>query len=102
MRTDQDWWPFLAWWHGTHGEQPLTARQVWQSWGIALDEWQGTFPFLTGRPESVSLGREPVKSLGRWLAGQVDRWYGDLVLCSGIEPHLKYRVYWVHRDPRSR
>jgi hypothetical protein len=79
----------------------MTARQLWDSpeLGIAADRWPGGFPFPTGRP-AVSLGTQPIKSLGRRLTGQVDRWRGDLVLRSAREPHVKYRVYWVHHRPR--
>jgi hypothetical protein len=100
----EGWRVFLLRWHQVHGEQRLTARQVWESTELDIGQnpWDGTFPFPTGRCPTVSLGTAPVKSLGRWLAGQTDRWRGDLVLRSALQPGRKGRAYWVNHRPDQR
>ncbi|WP_432847100.1 hypothetical protein ACQPXB_40670 [Amycolatopsis sp. CA-161197] len=94
-----EWYAFLSTWHHLHGKEPLTAQQLRAGaepeYG-APDLWKGTFPTtITGKPLSA-------KALGKRLAGQVDRWRGDLVLRSEVDQHTKIKVYQVeHRTDSS-
>jgi hypothetical protein len=88
-----EWRSFLMAWHDLHGEQPLTAQEVRSSAEtiVGPDPWAGTFP-TTASGKLLT-----AKSLGRRLTGQLDRWRGDVVLRSAIDPHHNCRTYWVQR-----
>jgi hypothetical protein len=86
-----EWAQFLHTWHHIHADRALTAEQLRRSAepDFGPDPWAGTFPTTAaGRPLTV-------KSLGRRLAGQTDRWRGDIVLRSATDSHRNARVYWV-------
>lgn len=93
-----DWYAFLSTWHHLHAGEPLTAQQLRADaepeYG-APDQWKGTFPTTAaGKPLTP-------KSLGKRLAGQVDRWRGDLVLRSEVDTHTKIKLYTVERGTDS-
>lgn len=87
-----EWAQFLHTWHHIFADQPKTARDLRASAEPELgraDPWAGTFPTTpAGRPLTV-------KSLGRLLTGQTDRWRGDIVLRSTTDSHANARAYWV-------
>jgi hypothetical protein len=90
-----EWRAFLTHWSHLHGTRPLTAKTLRESaepeFGTEADPWAGTFPTTnSGKPLSV-------KSLGRKLTGQLDRWRGDIVLRSGYDDHANMRLYWVQQ-----
>ena len=93
-----EWYAFLATWHDLYGGEPVTAQQLRSDaepeYG-APDRWKGTFPTTAaGKPLTP-------KSLGKRLAGQKDRWRGDLVLRSEVDPHTKMKLYTVERGTDS-
>ncbi|AUI60408.1 hypothetical protein B1H26_24525 [Amycolatopsis sp. BJA-103] len=94
-----EWYAFLSTWRQIHSEEPVTAQQLRAGaepeYG-APDVWKGTFPStVTGKPLSAKARRKR-------LAGQVDRWRGDLVLRSDTDKHTKIKVYSVeHRADSS-
>jgi transcriptional regulator with XRE-family HTH domain len=94
---EQLWRAFLARWHDLHGPARLTAKQLWESTYLPDqdDPWDGTFPAPT--PQRQAKGAETVKTLGKRLTGQIDRWHGDLVLRA--QPHAGIRLYWVEAHP---
>jgi hypothetical protein len=81
--------------HDLHADRHLTAHELRRTAetadGFDYDPWAGTFP-LTGSGRLLT-----VRSLGRKLTGQLDRWRGNVVLRSVIDPHSNSRAYWVHR-----
>jgi hypothetical protein len=84
---------FLLRWHTLHRGTRLSANELRQTadTGAGRDPWNGCFPATnSGQPLSV-------KSLGRRLAGQTDRWRGDIVLRSVPDTHLGANIYWVER-----
>ncbi|MBP2330636.1 hypothetical protein JOF56_011021 [Kibdelosporangium banguiense] len=86
---------FLMRWHTLHGDTQLSANDVRRSAepdGHRDDPWNGLFP-TTNSGKLLS-----VKSLGRRLTGQTDRWRGDIVLRSAPDTHLGANVYWVERQ----
>lgn len=89
-----EWRGFLAQWQTMFGDRHVTAlelrRSAETSVGFAAtDPWAGTFPLTPG-------GQLPtVRSLGRRLTGQLDRWRTDVVLRSVTDPHGHGRRYWV-------
>lgn len=90
-----EWRAFLLTWHQLHRDQPLTAQQLRASAETyaGADPWAGTFPTTaTGKPLTA-------KALGRRLTGQLDRWRGDTVLRSVIDPAHNCRAYWVQHNP---
>jgi hypothetical protein len=95
-----EWRAFLLRWHHLHGNKHLTAHELRRSaetggGGFGSDPWAGTFP-VTGS------GHLPtVKSLGRRLTGQLDRWRGDIVLRSVTDPHGHGRRYWVQHPKQT-
>ncbi|WP_020673844.1 hypothetical protein [Amycolatopsis nigrescens] len=89
-----DWYAFLSTWHRRYADEPLTAQQLRADaepeYG-APDPWKGTFPTTaSGKPLNP-------KSLGKRLAGQRDRWRGDVVLRIDIDSHTKLKLYKVER-----
>ncbi|SMC98957.1 hypothetical protein [Kibdelosporangium aridum] len=89
-----EWAAFLLRWHQLHGDTRLAANDVRRSAepsAYSDDPWNGLFPTT---PAGKLLS---VKSLGRRLTGQVDRWRGDVVLRSANDPATNARIYWVHR-----
>jgi hypothetical protein len=90
-----EWRTFLLRWHALYPDRQVTAHELLQSAATAVgfaagtDPWAGTFPLNPN-------GRLPtVRSLGRKLTGQVDRWRGDVVLRSVADEHGHARRYWV-------
>ncbi|WP_328614510.1 hypothetical protein OHS18_41815 [Amycolatopsis sp. NBC_00355] len=93
-----EWYAFLATWRDLYGGEPLSAQQLRADaepeYG-APDRWKGTFPTTAaGKPLTP-------KSLGKRLAGQKDRWRGDLVLRSEVDSHTKMKLYTVERGTDS-
>ncbi|WP_086840635.1 hypothetical protein [Amycolatopsis kentuckyensis] len=90
-----EWRSFLLTWRDLHGDRALTAKELTvsgQESMVGTDVWDGTFPTNgAGRPLTT-------KSLGRLLAGHVDRWHGDVVLRSVLESHKNVLTYWVEKD----
>jgi hypothetical protein len=82
---------FLVHWHELHGDRQITARDLRRSAESdgGADLWAGSFP--TDRRGQL----HSVKSLGRLLAGQVDRWRNDVVLRSVTDPNGHGNKYWV-------
>lgn len=89
-----EWRSFLLHWHALHGDRQLTANELRRTAepGPGSDPWAGSFPTL-GNGQLPS-----VKSLGRQLTGQTDRWRGDVVLRSVSDPGGHGRAYWVQRQ----
>jgi len=90
------WTAFFAQWRKVHGDQWLTSNQlrlsadiVSDGAGRAYDRWDGLFR-TDGRGYPVS-----VKSLGRLLTGQIDRYRGSYVLRSEQDKHSKVRTWRV-------
>lgn len=86
-----EWRSFLHAWLDVHGDTHLTAQTLRVSGEptAGTDPWAGTFPTTpAGKPVTT-------KSLGRRLAGHVDRWHTDIVLRSAIDSHHNCRTYWV-------
>jgi hypothetical protein len=97
-----DWRAFLLHWRSIFADRRVQAKDLRASAepDAGADPWAGTFPTTPGG-KLLS-----VKSLGRRLTGQVDRWRGDIVLRSVSDEHGHGRWYWVHRendptDPRK-
>ncbi|WP_240521489.1 hypothetical protein [Amycolatopsis vastitatis] len=90
-----DWYAFLSTWHHLHGDMPLTAQELRADAETEYegpDRWKGTFlTTATGKPLTA-------KSLGKTLAGQVDRWRSDVVLRAEVDAHTKIKVYKVERN----
>ncbi|MEU0793788.1 hypothetical protein ABZ342_27265 [Amycolatopsis sp. NPDC005961] len=90
-----EWRSFLLTWRDINGDRALTAKELTvsgQDSMVGTDVWDGTFPTNgAGRPLTT-------KSLGRLLAGHVDRWHGDVVLRSVLESHKNVLTYWVEKD----
>ncbi|HEX3778170.1 MAG TPA: hypothetical protein VHX38_00755 [Pseudonocardiaceae bacterium] len=88
---------FLLHWHDMHGDRQITARDLRRSAEIdgGADLWAGSFP--TDRRGQL----HSVKSLGRLLAGQVDRWRDDVVLRCVTDPGGHGNKYWVEHEPKS-
>ncbi|MGI9004447.1 MAG: hypothetical protein ACR2GH_22815 [Pseudonocardia sp.] len=90
-----EWRAFLTQWREVFGDRRITAQELRRSaetsTGFATtDPWAGTFPLTpSGHLQSV-------RSLGRRLTGQLDRWRTDVVLRSVTDPHGHGRRYWVH------
>ena len=93
-----EWAQFLHTWHHTFADRPVTARDLRahaEPEPGHPDPWSGTFPTTAaGRPLTV-------KSLGRLLTGQTDRWRGDIVLRSATDSHANARAYWVQLENPS-
>jgi hypothetical protein len=91
--TGAEWRAFLTRWHHLHASTPLTANELRAHAELdhpsAPDPWAGTFPTTAGGKLLST------KSLGRRLTGQLDRWHGDIVLRSVIDPHDKISRYWT-------
>ncbi|MCU1685794.1 MAG: hypothetical protein JWQ81_6533 [Amycolatopsis sp.] len=90
-----EWRQFLLKWHALHGGNPMSAQQIRASAEVEFgvtDPWAGSFP-TTNAGKLI-----PSKSLGRRLTGQIDRWRGDVVLRSAMDPHLNCKTYWVHHE----
>jgi hypothetical protein len=88
-----EWRSFLLHWHNLHDDRHLSAQQLRLSAEptIGPDPWAGTFP-------TTSAGKLlTTKALGRRLTGQTDRWRGDVVLRSEMDPYHNCRTYWVQR-----
>jgi hypothetical protein len=90
------WTVFFAQWRKVHGDQWLTSNQLRLSANIGTDavgrpydRWDGLFR-TDGRGQPVS-----VKSLGRLLTGQIDRYRGAYVLRSELDKHTKVRTWRV-------
>ena len=88
-----EWRSFLLHWHNLHADRHLNAQQLRLSAEptIGTDPWAGTFP-TTNAGKLLT-----TKSLGRRLTGQTDRWRGDVVLRSEMDPYHNCRTYWVDR-----
>jgi hypothetical protein len=90
-----EWAQFLHTWHHIFADRPVTARDLRANAEPEpgrTDPWSGTFPTTpAGRPLTV-------KSLGRLLTGQTDRWRGDIVLRSATDSHANARAYWVQLE----
>jgi hypothetical protein len=90
-----EWAQFLHAWHRIFADRPVTANELCRHAEPEPgrpDPWAGTFPTTrTGRPLTV-------KSLGRLLTGQTDRWRGTVVLRSVTDSHANARAYWVQLD----
>jgi hypothetical protein len=93
---ESTWTTFFAQWRKVHGDQWLTSNQLRLSADIVsdgagrpYDRWDGLFR-TDGRGYPVS-----VKSLGRLLTGQIDRYRGSYVLRSEQDKHSKIRTWRV-------
>jgi hypothetical protein len=86
-----EWRAFLLRWHILHGTDRMSANDLRKSAEIGAggDLWHGLFP------TTASGHLLTVKSLGRRLTGQVDRWRGDIVLRSVKDPVTNARAYRV-------
>jgi hypothetical protein len=91
-----DWGAFLLRWHTLHRETRLTANELRQTAEPGMngsDPWNGCF-------RTTAHGQLPtVKTLGKLLSGQVDRWRNNVVLRRVKDSHTKQWTYWVHREP---
>jgi len=90
------WTAFFAQWRKIHGDNWLTSNQLRLSANIATDavgrpydRWEGLFR-TDGRGQLVS-----IKSLGKLLTGQIDRYRGAYVLRSEQDKHTKVRTWRV-------
>jgi hypothetical protein len=90
------WTAFFAQWRKIHGDKWLTSNDLRLSANIATDavgrpydRWEGLFR-ADGRGQSVS-----IKSLGKLLTGQIDRYRGSYVLRSEQDKHSKVRTWRV-------
>ena len=90
------WTAFFAQWRKIHGGNWLTSNQLRLSANIATDavgrpydRWEGLFR-TDGRGQPVS-----IKSLGKLLTGQIDRYRGAYVLRSEQDKHTKVRTWRV-------
>jgi hypothetical protein len=90
-----EWRAFLLRWHSLYPDRQVTAHELLESaataggFGGGADPWAGAFPLNPN-------GRLPtVRSLGKRLTGQIDRWRGDVVLRSVADEHGHARRYWV-------
>ncbi|MFC4943238.1 hypothetical protein [Pseudonocardia sp. GCM10023141] len=90
-----EWRAFLLRWRTLHADRHLTANELRTSaetsggGGFSGDPWSGTFPMTPN-------GQLPsVRSLGRRLTGQLDRWRDTVVLRSVNDEHGHGRRYWV-------
>jgi len=90
------WTAFFAQWRKVHGDQWLTGNHLRLSANIATDavgrpydRWEGLFR-TDGRGQPVS-----IKSLGKLLTGQIDRYRGAYVLRSEQDKHTKVRTWRV-------
>ncbi|WIX78678.1 hypothetical protein QRX50_46320 [Amycolatopsis carbonis] len=91
---DAEWRSFFLTWEELHGDRHMTAQDLRISGEptAGTDPWAGTFPVTpSGKPLTT-------KSLGRKLAGQVDRWHTDVVLRSEVDSHRNCKTYWVVRN----
>lgn len=90
------WREFLWHWHTEFEARPVTARQAWECARLGLHAGPHglRFPFPTGQPPRVSPGVAPVRSLGRWLTGQIDVWHEDIMLRSALLT-TRRRLYWT-------
>lgn len=93
-----EWRSFLLRWHTQYGDRQLTANELRTSaetgggGGFGGDPWAGTFPMTPS-------GQLPsVRSLGRRLTGQLDRWRDTVVLRSVTDGHANLRHYWVQKE----
>jgi hypothetical protein len=89
-----EWRSFLLHWRYIYADQRVQAKELRSSAepDIGPDVWAGTFPTTAGGKLLT------VKSLGRRLTGQVDRWRGDIVLRSVADEHGHGRWYWVQTE----
>jgi hypothetical protein len=89
-----EWRSFLLHWQHIYADRQVQARELRASAepDIGADPWAGTFPTTPGGKLLT------VKSLGRRLTGQLDRWRGDVVLRSVNDEHGHGRRYWVQRE----
>ncbi len=90
-----EWRALLLTWLELHGDRRMTAKELTvsgQDSMVGTDVWDGTFPTTpTGRPLSS-------RSLGRLLAGHIDRFHGDVVLRSVLDSHKNVLQYWVEKE----
>ncbi|MFF0146004.1 hypothetical protein ATK36_0491 [Amycolatopsis sulphurea] len=92
---DAEWRSFFHAWDELHGDRHMSAQELRVSGEptFGTDPWAGTFPTTpSGKPLTT-------RSLGRRLAGQVDRWHTDIVLRSETDSHRNCKTYWVARAP---
>jgi hypothetical protein len=88
---DAAWAAFLGQWRKVQGDKQVTTRQLRQSADavMGVDQWDGLF-LDDGR------GKIPGdKSLGKRLAGHIDRYHGSYVLRSEMDRHTKIRTWRV-------
>ena len=89
---ESNWTAFFAQWRKIHGDKWLTSNELHLSADTplgGLDPWDGCF--LAG-----PRGRSPgVKSLGKLLTGQINRYRGPYVLRSDLDKHSKVRTWRV-------
>lgn len=90
------WTAFFAQWRKIHGDNWLTSNHLRLSANIATDaagrpcdRWEGLFR-TDGRGQLVS-----IKSLGKLLTGQINRYRGAYVLRSEQDKHTKVRTWRV-------
>lgn len=97
-----EWRTFMLHWRTIFADRPVTAKELRASAepDVGADPWAGTFPTTAGGKLLT------VKSIGRLLSGQLDRWRDDVVLRSVHDSHDRMRRYWVqhaehdtHPDP---
>jgi hypothetical protein len=95
---ESTWTAFFAQWRKVHGDTWQTSNDLRLSANIVIppaglgtpyDRWDGLFR-TDGRGQPVS-----VKSLGKLLTGQIDRYRGAYVLRSMLDKHTKVRTWRV-------
>jgi hypothetical protein len=89
---ESTWTAFFAQWRKIHSDKWLTSNELHLSADTplgGLDPWDGCF--LAG-----PRGRSPgVKSIGKLLTGQINRYRGPYVLRSDLDKHSKVRTWRV-------
>jgi hypothetical protein len=86
-----EWRTFLLHWRTIFADRPVSAKELRASAEpeFGSDPWAGTFPTTAGGKLLT------VKSIGRLLTGQLDRWRENVVLRSEHDAHDGMRRYWV-------
>ncbi|TCJ40716.1 hypothetical protein [Parafrankia sp. BMG5.11] len=95
---DSRWESFFHRWHRKFSRNEVTASVVRRSAeeDFNREVWEGTFPTQGAKEEFASS-----KSLGRLLAGQVDRPHGPYVLRRREDKKRKITVWWVDAAPEE-
>lgn len=93
---DATWAAFLGRWHALAHDGTIPGRVSSHALRLSadipyggLDPWDGLF-LSEGRGRSLS-----AKSIGKLLAGQIDRFHGSYALRSDMDPRTKVRIWWV-------